>query len=142
VAGIAANTWLYRWPGLKSALLGLALGLGLLLPFVLVRSLGAGDWKLAGALGGCLGPGALMSVLMAAVLVAGLMALGVVVWKGRLRQTLLNIGHLLAALLSLRLPGPELSIENPESTKIPFGVALAFAVLLCAIGRMTGRIQP
>src|SRR5208282_4840033 len=57
VAGVAVNTILYRWPGLKAALLGMALGLGLLLPFVLVRSLGAGDWKLAGALGACLGPG-------------------------------------------------------------------------------------
>src|ERR1700680_1268786 len=55
-AGVAVNTILYRWPGLKAALLGTALGLGLLLPFVLVRSLGAGDWKLAGALGACLGP--------------------------------------------------------------------------------------
>jgi len=30
---------------LKAALLGALLGLGLLLPFVLVRSLGAGDWN-------------------------------------------------------------------------------------------------
>ncbi len=46
-AGMALNTILYHWPGLKSALLGALLGLGLLLPFVLIRSLGAGDWKLA-----------------------------------------------------------------------------------------------
>ncbi len=54
-AGVVINTILYRWPGLKTALLGALLGLGVLLPFVLVRSLGAGDWKLAGALGACLG---------------------------------------------------------------------------------------
>src|ERR1019366_10681804 len=53
VAGIALNTILYRWPGLKTAVTGIALGLALLLPFVLIRSLGAGDWKLAGALGAC-----------------------------------------------------------------------------------------
>ncbi|HKN71257.1 MAG TPA: A24 family peptidase, partial [Terriglobales bacterium] len=70
-AGLAVNTILFRWPGLKAALLGTALGLGLLLPFVLVRSLGAGDWKLAGALGACLGPRQLFSVLMGTILVAG-----------------------------------------------------------------------
>ena len=70
-AGVAVNTILYRWPGLKAALLGTLLGLGLLLPFVLVRSLGAGDWKLAGALGACLGPRQLLSVLIGTILVAG-----------------------------------------------------------------------
>src|ERR1700724_1026740 len=36
VAGVALNTMLYRWPGLRAALVGAALGLGLLLPFVLI----------------------------------------------------------------------------------------------------------
>lgn len=139
--GILINTILLRWPGLKTALLGMALGLGVLLPFVIARSLGAGDWKLAGALGASLGPSQLLNVLMAAVLVAGVMALAVVIWKGRLKQTFLNIAHMLGALFSLRMPGPEVSLDNPQSTKIPFGVALALAVVFCGIGRATGKIQ-
>src|ERR1700676_2583312 len=139
-AGVAVNTILYRWPGLKAALLGTALGLGLLLPFVLVRSLGAGDWKLAGALGACLGPRQLLSVLMGTILVAGVMALAVVMWKGRLKRTLVNIGHLLAALFSLRMPGSEVSLDDPQSTKIPFGVAMALTVLFYGMGRAMGRI--
>src|SRR2546423_6397168 len=71
VAGLVVNTLLFGFIGLKSALLGLAVGLGLLLPFVLLRSLGAGDWKLAGALGACLGPRQLITVLMVTILVAG-----------------------------------------------------------------------
>lgn len=140
VAGIAVNTILYRWPGLKAALLGTALGLGLLLPFVVIRSLGAGDWKLAGALGACLGPRQLLSVLMGTILVAGVMALGLVIWKGRLKRTLLNIAHLLAALVSLRMPGSEVSLDDPQSIKIPFGVAMAVTVLICAIGRAMGKM--
>ena len=31
---------------------------------------------------------------------------------------------------SLHLPGPELSLDSPESSKIPFGVAMAVAVVL------------
>ena len=139
-AGIAVNTILYRWPGLKTALLGTLLGLGLLLPFVLVRSLGAGDWKLAGALGACLGPRQLLSVLIGTILVAGVMALVVVIWKGRLKRTLLNIAHLLAALFSLRMPGSEVSLDDPHSTKIPFGVAMALTALVYGIGRAMGKI--
>ena len=139
-AGLAANTILYRWPGFRNALLGAALGLGLLLPFVLIRSLGAGDWKLAGALGACLGPRQLLSVLLITILLAGVMALVLVIFKGRLKTTLWNIANLVAALFSLRMPGSEVSLDDPHSTKIPFGVAMAAAVLFYAVGRAVGRI--
>ena len=139
-AGSAVNTILFRWPGLKAALLGTALGLGLLLPFVLVRSLGAGDWKLAGALGACLGPRQLFAVLLGTILVAGVMALAVVIWKGRLKRTLLNMAHLLAALFRLRMPGPEVSLDDPQATKIPFGVAMALTVLFYGMGRAMGNL--
>jgi prepilin peptidase CpaA len=139
-AGVAVNTILFRWPGLKAALLGTALGLGLLLPFVLVRSLGAGDWKLAGALGACLGPRQLLSVLMGTILVAGVMALAVVIWRGRLKRTLLNMARLLAALFRLRMPGPEVSLDDPQATKIPFGVAMALTVLFYGLGRAMGKV--
>ncbi len=68
------------------------------------------------------------------------MALAVVIWKGRLKQTLLNIARLLAAMFSLRMPGPEVSLDNPQSTKIPFGVALAAAVILYAVAAAMGRL--
>jgi len=139
-AGLAVNTVFYRWPGLKAALLGALLGLGLLLPFVLVRSLGAGDWKLAGALGACLGPRKLLAVLMGTILVAGAMALVVVIWKGRLKRTLWNIARLLGALLSLRMPASEVSLDDPQSTKIPFGVAMALTVLGYGLGKMMGKM--
>ena len=51
VLGILVNSATRGWPGTKDSLLGAGLGLALLLPFVLMRSLGAGDWKLVGALG-------------------------------------------------------------------------------------------
>jgi prepilin peptidase CpaA len=137
--GIAANTVLFRWPGLKTALLGMLLGLALLLPFVLLRSLGAGDWKLVGAVGACLGPRSLLAVLFGAILVAGALALGVIIWKGRLKRTLLNIARMLAAVFSLRMPGAEVSLDNPESTKIPFGVAVALAVVFYGIAAAMGK---
>ena len=77
VLGVAANTLIGGWSGLKTSLLGAGLGLLLLLPFVMLRSLGAGDWKLAGAMGAFVGPSLLLDLLIASVFVAGIMALGV-----------------------------------------------------------------
>jgi prepilin peptidase CpaA len=128
--GIAVNSALRGWPGTRDSLLGAGLGLLLLLPFVLIRSLGAGDWKLVGALGAFLGPQHLLVVLFATVLIAGIMALALIIWKGRIRQTSRNIGHMLASLFSFHLPGPEVSLENPEALKVPFGVAVAIAVIV------------
>jgi len=130
LVGISGNTLAGGWEGTKSSLLGAGLGLGLLLPFVLIKSLGAGDWKLVGALGAFLGPGPLVIVLVVAIFVAGVMAMALIIYKRRVRQALRNVGRILAALLTLRLPASELSLENPESLKIPFGVAVAFAVVL------------
>jgi prepilin peptidase CpaA len=109
--GIAVNTVLGGWSGLKASLLGAALGLGLLLPFVLLRALGAGDWKLAGALGSFTGPAMLIDLLLASVFVAGLMV----------------------SLVTFRLPGSRVSLDNPDSLKVPYGVALALTVMLYGI---------
>lgn len=133
LAGLLANFAVGRCEGLKESLLGIALGLALLLPFVLVRSLGAGDWKLAGALGSFTGPTQLMDLLIVSVFVAGAMALALVIYKGRVRQTFRNIGHILVSLVTFRLPGARVSLDNPESLKIPYGVALSLTVLLYAV---------
>src|SRR5262249_12353343 len=108
-AGVTANTVLGGWGGLKSSLLGAGVGLALLLPFVLLRSLGAGDWKLAGALGAFTGSSLLLDLLLGSVLVAGLMAVALVIQKKRLLQTVKNIGHIVISLITFRLPGRQVS---------------------------------
>src|SRR6202162_4315332 len=110
--GIAMNSWLHGWPGAKASLLGAGLGLALLLPFVLIRSLGAGDWKFVGALGAFLGPENLLTVLVLGILVNGLMAVVMIVRKKRLRETARNLGRMLAAFLTMHLPGPDLTLDN------------------------------
>jgi prepilin peptidase CpaA len=131
LAGVAANALAGGWPGTKDSLLGAGLGLALLLPFVVIRALGAGDWKLVGALGASLGLRHLPTVLVVTVLVNGLIALGMIIWKRRVLQTLRNFAHMLAAVLTLHLPGPTLTLDNPDAVKVPFGVAAAIAVVLC-----------
>jgi prepilin peptidase CpaA len=136
VVGVSVNALAGGWLGLKASLLGAGLGLLLLLPFVFLRSLGAGDWKLAGALGAFVGPAVLVNLLMGSVLVAGIMALGLVIYKRRFVQTLRNIGRLLGSMLTFHMPGAEVSLDNPQSLKVPYGVALALTTLLFGIGRV------
>jgi prepilin peptidase CpaA len=138
LVGIAANSIASGSGGLKTSLLGAGLGLLLLLPFVFVRSLGAGDWKLAGALGAFAGPSILVDLLVVSVFVAGIMALGLVIYKRRLKETLRNIGRLLGSLLTFRMPAAEVSLDNPQSLKIPYGVALAVTTLGYAVGKLWG----
>jgi len=138
--GVAANTALGGWSGLKASLLGAAVGLALLLPFVLLRSLGAGDWKLAGALGAFTGSSVLVDLLLGSVLVAGVMAMALVIYKGRTRETMRNIGHILVSLVTFRLPGERVSLDNPQSLKVPYGVALAFTVVLYGVAHVWGVV--
>jgi prepilin peptidase CpaA len=133
LVGVAANFSLGGGSGLKTSLLGAGLGLLLLFPFVLLRSLGAGDWKLAGALGAFTGPSVLVNVLLGSVFVAGVMAMALVIYKGRTLQTMRNIEHILISLVTFRLPGSQVTLDNPDSLKVPYGVALALTVVLYGI---------
>lgn len=133
LAGIAFNAGISGWSGVKTSLLGAGLGLGLLLPFVVIRSLGAGDWKLMGALGAVLGPQRLIVVLLGTIFANGIMAVILVIWKGRVRHTLRNLASLAGSLLTFHKPSPDLSLDNPEAIKIPFGVAVAITVIAFAV---------
>jgi Flp pilus assembly protein protease CpaA len=75
----------------------------------------------------------LLNLLVLSVFVAGIMAVGLVIYKRRLRQTLRNMGRMLASLLTFHMPGAEVSLDNPQSLKVPYGVALAFAVVLYGV---------
>ena len=118
--------------------MGAGLGLLVLLPFVLIKALGGGDWKLVGALGACLGTSRLINLLIGSMMVAGLMAVALIVYKGRTRQSLRNMGRMLGSFLHLRMPGAEVSLDNPEAAKIPFGVAVALTVLIFGVRRALG----
>src|ERR1041385_292913 len=126
--GIFANLIILGWAGCKTSRMGAGLGLLLLLPFVAIRSVGAGDWKLVGALGAFLGPSRLLLVLLGTFLVNGIMAAGLIIWKRRVWQTLRNLASMAGSLLTFHMPGPEVSLDHPESLKIPFGVGGATTV--------------
>ncbi len=102
--------------------------MGVLLPFVLVRGLGAGDWKLMGALGSFLGPPVVLVVLLGTVLIAGIMSIVEVVRQRKLQETSRNLWTLFLAYSTFNVYNVRaISLDNPGLLKIPFGVAAALS---------------
>jgi hypothetical protein len=75
-------------------------------------------------------------VLAGAVMIAGVMALTLVIYKRRFRQMIRNIGHLLFALVTGHAGDPAVSLDNPDTLKVPFGVAMAGATILFVGSRL------
>jgi prepilin peptidase CpaA len=130
--GLGVHTIAGGWSGAKVALAGMALPLLLLLPVVLLRGLGAGDWKLMGALGALLGWAQILLVLLATILLAGLFAVVQLLRQKRAGTTLGNLWELARGFFVFGLvPHPTMNLDNPEATSVPFGVAAAIATVLC-----------
>jgi prepilin peptidase CpaA len=130
--GIVANTVLAGKAGLWIALEGAGLALGILLPFVLLRGLGAGDWKLMGALGALLGPGPVLVVLFGTVVLTGILGVIQITRTKRWRVTLGNLWELFLMVLTFGLRSrPEITLDNPGLMKLPFGAVAAVVTVLC-----------
>lgn len=130
--GIGMHIVVAGWPGAKTSLEGAGLALVLLLPLVLLRGLGAGDWKLMGAVGAFLGPLMFLFVLVGSLLVSGLMAIVAMLRAQRVGETLRNMWVLVRGFFSFGLRvNPKISLDNPTLLKVPFGVAVAVSTLVC-----------
>jgi prepilin peptidase CpaA len=120
LVGVLLNVGLHGFGGLLTAISGAALGLVLLLPFYVMRVMGAGDVKLLTAVGALLGAQALVSVAVYAALVGGAMSLAILTARGQLLAGVSDVfvGH--------RLP-------RLSGATAPYGVAIAAGVYLSLI---------
>ncbi|HEV2616968.1 MAG TPA: prepilin peptidase [Candidatus Acidoferrales bacterium] len=136
-AGFTMNIVLWgwhntNWHGGKASLEGAGLALVLFLPFVLLRGLGAGDWKLMGAVGAFAGPVLLLFIIVGSVFVAGIMAMVEVLRQRRIKETARNLVILVQGFFAFGLRNrPDITIDNPGLMKVPFGVAVAMATGIC-----------
>jgi prepilin peptidase CpaA len=123
VTGLTLNTLGGGWSGLALSLQGVALGVALLLTTLLLgQYMGGGDLKLLAALGALRGPTFLLSALLVAVVLGGLIALGVALARGGLRESLRRLGWSLGGRL---LGGGRNPAEAGASLKFPYAVAIA-----------------
>ena len=103
--------------GVPVALGGAALGLCVLLPFYVIRAMGAGDVKLLAGTGALVGPQALVSVVIYAALVGGAISVVMLARRGRLQ---FSIAEIMTRPTNLTRSG----------AKAPYGVAIACGVYL------------
>jgi prepilin peptidase CpaA len=132
LSGVTLHVMLNGWHGLWFALAGGGLALILLLPLVLLRALGAGDWKLMAAVGAFLGWRLFLFVMFGSILASGIMAMVQMVRVGRVVETFRNMWTLVKGFFVFGLKkNPQISLDNPRLLKLPFGVAVAAATIVC-----------
>jgi prepilin peptidase CpaA len=132
LSGVVVHALIGGWHGTLFALEGAGLALLILLPLVMLRALGAGDWKLMGAVGAFVGPVMFLFVLFGSILASGIMAIVQVYRTGRVLETLKNMVTLVRGFFTFGLKkNPQISLDNPRLLKLPFGVAVAAATLVC-----------
>lgn len=133
--GIGVNISATGLPGLGHSVLGLLLGFGLLLPFYVMRAMGAGDVKLMAAVGSFLGPALTLQAVLYTFLVGGLLAMVAMIRADGLRETASRYGFGLRHLLTTRRwlgqrPG---TAEAPR-LKFPYALAIAMGTALALYG--------
>jgi prepilin peptidase CpaA len=130
--GIFIHTYQSGRMGFAMALQGIVLALVVLFPMVMLRAMGAGDWKLMASLGAILGPWMMLFVLLAAIFLSGIMAVVMVVRANKVKETFNNMFVLVQGFLAFGLrANPEISLDNPALLKLPFGVAVALGSVVC-----------
>jgi prepilin peptidase CpaA len=132
VLGLGLNTVLSRWQGARASLLGIALAFLVYFPLYLLRGMGAGDVKLMAAIGAIVGPSNWFGIFILSGLLGGVFAVLLLLSRGKLLNSLWNIGFLFQRLFSFKAPyaREELDLASPKSIKLPHGVAIAAGSLL------------
>jgi prepilin peptidase CpaA len=93
--------------------------------------MGAGDVKLVTAAGCIAGLPHTGYLLILTALAGGVMALALVLYRGRLKATILNIGALAVHHRHEGLaPHPELNVGNAEALRLPYALAIAAGTAL------------
>ena len=112
------------------------LGFGIYFVLYLLRAMGAGDVKLMAAVGAAVGPSNWMAVFTATAIAAGAGAIFLMVVKGRVRQTLWNVGYILGELIRFRPPylrRSSLDVRDPGALTMPHGIAIAAGTVFCIL---------
>ncbi len=137
LVGLIANPILSGWDGLRLSAVGFLIAALIFLPLFVLRFLGGGDVKLMAAIGALAGKDNLLVVFILDAILAGFAAIVMIIVRGRVKQTMRNIGQGLRSLTKGRAPhkdNPEMEAGSEESLGMPRGVTIALATLLLLYG--------
>ena len=127
LSGIAMNTFLFETAGLWISLKGAGLALAIYVPLFALRAMGAGDAKLMAAVGAITGWQNWIAVMILTCLFGGVLAIILVLGKGRVRHTLENLKLILTSWRFHHLPyqlSPELDVGSEQALRLPHAVSI------------------
>jgi prepilin peptidase CpaA len=122
---------------LLGALGGAATGFAVFIPLYMLRGMAAGDVKLMATTGLFLPAGDVVWLAVLTVCAGGIMALVLIVWRGRLGDAVVNVRALLRPI-RMALAGIRLAQEpmpRPSAGSLPYGLAIASATLFFLVQR-------
>jgi prepilin peptidase CpaA len=114
--------------GLLNGLGGLAVGLGIFLPFFLMGGMGAGDVKTMAAAGAFLAPWPSLLAAGLSLIAGAVLGLAVCAWRGGLLATLKSYGQSLLFLSSTRR-WLRPSLPTAAAQRFPYALAIALGTL-------------
>jgi len=121
---------------IADSLLGVLFGFAALIVLYIVGGMGAGDVKLMAAVGAWLGMPMTFYVFIASSLAAGVYAIGLIVWTGRVSETVVNLQLMWLRLASVgRYLGGEDRVESEVQRDdrrrriIPFAAMVAIGLI-------------
>lgn len=133
VIGLALNTFLYGGlSGFLFSLKGLLLGFGLYFLLYALHAMGAGDVKLMGAVGALAGWEDWFGIFLVTAIIGGVLAACVAVLRGRVKQTVWNLGYILGEMKHGRaayVTREELDVKSPKSVGLPHAAVIAVGTM-------------
>lgn len=134
LAGLLLHLLTAGWHGAGQSAAAGGIAFVIFLLFWLAGGMGAGDVKLMTAVACVAGLAHVAWLLILTALAGGAMAVGLALWRGQLRETIMNVGAIAVHHRYEGLkPHPDLNVGNARTLRLPYALAIAAgsAMVLC-----------
>lgn len=118
--------------GLWLAAKGFGLAFALNLVMYMLHMTGAGDVKLLAAVGAMVGCSDFLGIFLLTALIGGVLAIILMLVKGRVRQTLWNVAYMVSELMKWHAPHltrEQLDVDSSKALRLPGAVRICLGVV-------------